>query len=146
MDVNDHGDYRIEVGLSKEDINSLAMGNHMIEYRGILTGEQKLKIAAFKNDTQRDNMVPEDQRMPAKITYAEVTLPPHVSEKVEKIIKKRDVIYAKGIGNGDVDVYMTQITAMAIQPDGIIEVNAKIPQLLKQHPGNCVRMYVKIPF
>jgi hypothetical protein len=146
MDVTEHGSYRIEVGLSKVDVDDLFIGSHMLEYRGILLGEQKLNIVAFKNDLQRDHMVPENQRMPAKITYAKAALPRHASEGVKDMLKERDIIYAKGLSNGDVYVFMTQITAAAMHPDGIVEADAKIPQFLKQHPDNGVRMFVKIPF
>jgi len=41
---------------------------------------------------------------------------------------------------------MSDQTAQCIHPDGITDINAKIPQLLKHHPDNYVKISVKIPF
>ena len=140
MDVVDRGNYQIEVGLSKRDITQLTMGKpeEGLERRGILLGEQKFSIYALSEDGG-DRMVPEEERMPAAITYYRE---PYHPEAVEE----RDKVYAKYFRNGDVDVYMCLLTAMAIHPDGITEINAKIPQLLTHHPDNYVKMFVKIPF
>jgi hypothetical protein len=146
MDVKERGNYLIEVGLSKKDIESLTMGDHMIPFRGILAGEQSINIHAFQNQNVMDYLVPKIQRMPAKVTYAKPLGPPYTSEQDAETVRKRDVIYAKGLGKGDVDVYMKIITAMAIKPDGIVEANAKIPQFLKKFPENNVRIFVKKPF
>lgn len=140
MDVVDRGNYQIEVGLSQKDITRLTMGNpeEGLVRRGILLGSQKFSIYALSEE-QRDRMVPEEERMPAAITY-------HREPYHPETVEQRDKVYAKYFNNGDVDVYMYTLTAMAIHPDGITEINAKIPQLLAHHPDNHVKMFVKIPF
>jgi hypothetical protein len=138
MDVKDKGNYQIEVGLSAEDRERLVWGDHMLQERELGIAE-KLTVYAMPDKKQRDRMVQESDRLPAEIEYA-------FKPSFPDILKERDKVYARGIGNGDVDIFMTQLTAMTIHPDGIIEMNMKIPQLLKQNPKNNVRLYVKIPF
>lgn len=138
MDVKDNGNYKIDVGLSAEDLKRLVWGEHMLQARELFIAE-KLTIYAMSDENQRDRMVQESDRMPAEIKYA--FKPSH-----PEVLKERDKVYARGIGNGDVDIFLTQLTAQAIDIDGIVEINAKIPQFMKQHPKNNVRIYVKIPF
>lgn len=144
MDVNDKGNYQIEVGLSAKDVEELLRRRQILS-RGILTGSQVIRIHAFSfPETNRDRMVPEKERLPAEIKYA--SNPPYVSEEVVKARAERDKIYAKWWDNGDVDIYMSELTAMAINPNGIIEIDAQMPQLLKHHPDSYVKISVKIPF
>jgi hypothetical protein len=138
MDVKDYGCYRVDVGLSAKDVERLVWEDHMLQARELFIAE-KLTIYAMPNENERDRMVMKSERMSAEIKYALKSLQPEIR-------KERDKIYARGIVNGDVDIFMTQLTAQAIDPDGIVEMNAKIPQFLKQHPKNNVRLYVKIPF
>lgn len=145
MDVIDKGRYQIEAGLSKEDVDELFLGRKLVG-RGILTGEQILSIHSFEYEKDRDKMVPENERMPAKIKYHPVYYPLKTRKLVIEERKKRDLVYAKWIENGDVDVFMSQATAQRIHPDGITEINAKMPQILTYHPDNHVKIFVKIPF
>jgi hypothetical protein len=143
MDVIDKGNYQIEVGLSEVDVKKLWFGGQ-IEDRGILTGSEKLILIVSKE--KRDRMIPEIERKPAEVKYNPKHSPPYVSEEVVKERQERDKVYAKYIENGDVEVYMSEETLWRIHPDGIVEINAKMPQLLKYHPKNNVKIFVKIPF
>jgi len=142
MDVDFKQGYRIEVGLSRKDVDELIWKNRILD-RGILTGAEVIRLCSFETEKERDRMIPENERMPAKIKYQPKT---YQSEEAIRELERADKIYAKYIGNGDVDVYMWVLTAMRIHPDGILEVNARLPQILKQCPDNNVRIFTKIPF
>lgn len=142
MDVDFKQGYRIEVGLSKKDVEELIWRNKILS-RGILTGAETIELYALENENERDRMVIEEERMPATITYCPKT---YHSPEGMKELQRSDKVYAKYIGNGDVYIFMTQLTAMRIHPDGILEMNAQLPQILKQCPNNNVRISTKIPF
>ena len=145
MDVEDK-DHQIEVKLSAKDVEKLWLKGKILS-REIFLGSQVITIHAFSPpDTNRDRMISEEERMPAEIKYYEKSCPPYVSEDVVKWREERDKVYAKRWDNGDVDVYMSQLTAMCIHPDGIIEIKAQMPQILKDFPNNYVKISVKIPF
>lgn len=144
MDVEDKGNHQIEVGLSAKDKEELFMKKQILS-RDIFLGSQVIRIHAFPfPETNRDRMVPEEERMPAEVKYA--SNPPYVSETVVEERQKRDKIYAKRWDNGDIDVYMSELTAMCIHHDGIIEIKAQMPQILKEYPDNYVKIFVKTPF
>lgn len=142
MDVDFKQGYRIEVGLSRKDVDELIWKQRILD-RGILTGAEVIRLCSFETEEERDRMVIEKERMPATITYCPQT---YHSEEGMKELERADKVYAKYIGNGDVDVYMWVLTAMRIHPDGILEMNARLPQILKQCPNNNVRIFTKIPF
>lgn len=142
MDVKFEQGYRIEVGLSKIDVDKLIFGHPLVS-REILTGSEKIELHALENEQERDRMVREEERMPATIAYCPQT---YHSEEGMRELQRSDKVYAKYFSNGDVYVFMTQLTAMRIHPDGILKMNAKLPQILKQCPNNDVRIFTKIPF
>jgi len=144
MDVDFKQGYRIDVGLSRKDTEKL-IWEHRILDRGILTGAEVIEIFAL-SEQERDRMVPENERMPAKINYHPKCSSPYISEDAARELERADKVYAKCLSNGDVHVFMYELTAMHIHPDGILEMNARLPQILKQHPHNNVRIFTKIPF
>lgn len=144
MDVDFKQGYRIEVGLSKKDRDELIWKNRILD-RGILTGAEVIEIFAL-SEQERDRMVSENERMPAKITYHPKCSLPYISEDAARELERADKVYAKYLSNGDIQVFMYELTAMRIHPDGILDMNAKLPQILKQCPNNNVRIFTKIPF
>jgi len=144
MDVEDKGNYQIEVGLSAEDVEKLRIRGRILS-RGILTGAERITIHALSEE-ERDRMIPENERMTAEIKYHPTDYSTSVLEEVVKERQRRDKVYAKYFDNGDVDVYMSEETSCRINPDGIIEINAKMPQISEFHPDNYVKIFVKIPF
>jgi len=64
MDLIDKGNYQIEAGLSRKDVEDLFLRKKNLE-RGILTGAEVFTIYSLSEE-DRNRMVLEKERMPAK--------------------------------------------------------------------------------